>query len=91
MAYKVGTYKLNLGLDEEQKMQLDFIQAALGESNYTKTVRTLIEHYYEHFNADSSNIIPPGYTLVRKQDLSDLRVHLETCYLLQKKIKEDKK
>lgn len=89
MAYKIGTYKLNLGLDEEQKMQLDFIQASLGEDNYSKTVRLLIKHYYEHFNTDLNNIIPLGYSLVKTQDLSDLRVHLETCFLLQKKLKED--
>ena len=88
MAYKIGTYKLNLGLDEEQKMQLDFIQASLGEDNYSKTIRTLIKHYYEHFNCDSTNFIPPGYTLLKTQDLSDLREHLETCLLLQKKLKE---
>lgn len=89
MSYKFGTYKLNLGLDEENKMQLDFIQASLGEDNYSKTVRTLIKHYYEHFNSDSTTIIPPGYSLVKTQDLSDLRVHLETCFLLQKKLKEN--
>lgn len=76
MAYKEGTYRLNLGLNVSDKNKLDILQAEHGFENYTKLVRYLINQAYEASSKESSI----DYNLASLHaDISEIREILQKC------------
>lgn len=55
MAYKTGTYKLNLGIDIHLKNRMDILQSEYNFPSYSELIRYLINKAYEN-NSNKSSI-----------------------------------
>lgn len=54
MAYKTGTYKLNLGIDIHLKNRMDILQSEYNFPSYAELIRYLINKAYENNSNESS-------------------------------------
>lgn len=79
MAYKKGTYKLNLGLSNEEKEILDFIQEKYKLRTLSETVRFCIKEF-DLRNAPSECVDYGGIL----KEIYDVKEELKKVSLLMK-------
>lgn len=76
MAYRKGTYKLNLGLDSELKNTLDSICFSQDIRKVSDGVRFCIQYTYESLNR---SVAPDDIVSVLHALREDLEKSLEVC------------